>query len=451
MSASSAPVSQLSLARSPTSVLLVNGVNRLEVTLKLTTAILALAAGVYTYLGVRELLNGSPTTVLFAAVIYSVAVSVGIYSFWIFMMQFMPHVTHATGRGLMAGCMLLGSLMIVAMSSWLNASALAGAAAIQQHLAITVQNYTHDLDAANTNAIAAQGLLPDIQLASSRFAKLAEAERAGSLTGTSGSGTVVQLLTQMSSQLDGLGQQVQDSAKRVSGLYDQGTKSLARMRELISDRGPIATRSDAFATESLTLMGVIANLQQTSVAPAVKRAATSLASGFIAPAAGGRTGDLADRQTAVVGKVESSIATQAASLSEAADKILAMPHVESARFQTLSPAEAVLRYAGDFIPSWAGAISIDLMPAVLVLILCVVHAAIRREGLPAVSASNLTAGDLVMAMQVAREVEEARRAADAASAPARVVTPEPDISEATPLPPTAEENVKSLSSARLGK
>ena len=41
-----------------------------------------------------------------------------------------------------------------------------------------------------------------------------------------------------------------------------------------------------------------------------------------------------------------------------------------------------MRYAGDFIPSWAGAISIDLMPAVLVLILCVVHADIRREGEP---------------------------------------------------------------------
>jgi hypothetical protein len=70
--------------------------------------------------------------------------------------------------------------------------------------------------------------------------------------------------------------------------------------------------------------------------------------------------------------------------------------------------------------------------------------------LPAVSASNLTAGDLVMAMRVAREVEEARRAADAAPAPLPAVTP-PDISEETPLPATAEENVKSLSSARLGK
>ena len=432
-----------------TSVLLSNGVTRLEGMLKLTTAILALAAGVYTFLGVRELLNGSPTTVFFAAVIYSVAVSVGIYAFWVFLMQFMPHVIDRTGRGLMFGCMLLGSLMIVAMSSWLNASALAGAAAIQQHLAITVQNYTRDLDTANTNAIAAQGLLPDIQLASSRFAKLADAERAGSLTGTAGSGTVVQLLTQMSGQLDSLGQEVQASGKRVSALYEQGGKSLARMRELISDRGPISTRSDAFATESLALMGVIANLQQTSVAPAVKRAATSLSSGFIAPAAGGRTSDLADRQTAVVGKVESSIAAQAASLSDAADKILATPRIEPIRFQTLSSAEAVLRYAGDFIPSWAGAISIDLMPAVLVLILCVVHAAIRREGLPAVSASNMTAGELLAALQMAREVEDARRRSPNAEVPpAEVKTDGQPVAEPAAA---ADENVTSLSSARLTK
>ena len=95
-----------------TSALLAKGVTRLEGTLKLTTAILALAAGVYTYLGVRELLNGSPGMVLFAAVIYSVAVSIGIYAFWIFLMHFMPHVTFRSGRGLMFGCLLLGAAWV---------------------------------------------------------------------------------------------------------------------------------------------------------------------------------------------------------------------------------------------------------------------------------------------------------------------------------------------------
>ena len=431
--------SRISAPASSVSAILSKGVARLETTLRLTTAILALAAGVYTYLGVRDLLNGSPTMVFFAAVIYAVAVSVGIYAFWVFLMQFMPHVVDRRGRSLMFGCMALGSLMIVAMSSWLNASALAGAAAIQQHLAITVQNYTRDLDTANSNAIAAQSLLPDIQLASARFSKLADAERAGSLTGTSGSGTVVQLLTQMSGQLEGVGNEVQASGKRVSSLFELGGKHLAKMRELISDRGPITTRSDAFATESLALMGVIANLQQTSVAPAVKRAATSLTSGFIAPVAAGR-GDLADRQSSVVSKVESSIAAQASSLAEAADKILALPKVEPGRFQAMSPAEAVLHYAGDFIPSWAGAISIDLMPAVLVLILCVVHAAIRREGAPTVAATDMTVGEMMAALQMARDVSAAR---DVVPDP----TPPEDTRERVP-DVAGDENVTTLATAR---
>lgn len=417
------------------------GVQRLEITTRVTLGVLALASGVYTYLGVRDLLNGNATVVFFAAVIYSVAVSIGIYAFWTFLMRFLPHVRDVTSRGLLFGCMLLGSLMIIAMSAWLNASALAGAAAIQQHLAVAVQSYTRDLDRAHANALATQSLVPDIQMAATRFSKLAEAERGGSLTGTSGSGTVVQLLTQMSTQLGNLAQQVTQSGDKAKTLFEQGGKHLEKMREVISDRGPINTRSDVFAREAMSLMGVIAALQQTSVAPAVKRAADGLVSGFIAPAAGGRSLDLAERQTSVVGKVEQAVAAQAAALSNAADKILAQPAIEPERFQSLSTAEAVLRYAGDFIPSWAGAISIDLMPAVLVLILCVVQAHIRREGDPVAGAGTVTAADMMMALRFAREVEEAGAWQKRAEA-----VPETEA----PLQPS-DENVTPLSTARAAK
>jgi hypothetical protein len=386
------------------SIALREGVQRLEVTLRVTLAVLALGSGVYTYLGVRDLLNGDATVVFFAAVIYAVAVSVGIYAFWSFLMGFMPHVRDAKSRGLLFGCMLLGSAMIVAMSAWLNASALAGAAAIQQHLAISVENYTRDLDKAYRNGLAVQGLLPDIQMASARFAKLAESERGGSLTGTSGSGTVVQLLGQMSTQLAGLSQEVTQSAGNQKTLFEQGSKQLEKMRELVSDRGPINARIDAFGREATALMGTITTLQQRSVAPAVKRAADGLASGFIAPAAGGR-GDLGERQNAVVGKVAAAVTAQAAALSAAADKIVELPPVEPTRFQPLSPAEAVWVYAGDFLPSWAGAISIDLLPAVLVLILCVVHAGIRQDNAPVEPSTTMTASELITALRLARDVD----------------------------------------------
>src|SRR5436309_5985326 len=169
------------------SIALRDGVSRLEVTTKVTLGVLALASGVYTYLGVRELLNGNATVVFFAAVIYSVAVSVGIYAFWSFLMRLLPHVVDHVGRALLFGAMALGSLMIIAMSAWLNATALAGAAALEQHLAMTLQSYTRDLDQAHRYALAAQSLLPDIQMAQSRFSQLAEGERTGTLTGTSGS------------------------------------------------------------------------------------------------------------------------------------------------------------------------------------------------------------------------------------------------------------------------
>jgi hypothetical protein len=411
-----------------------DGVGRLEVTTRVTLGVLALASGVYTYLGVRDLLNGNATVVFFAAVIYSVAVSVGIYAFWTFLLRFLPHVRDRQGRSLLFACMALGALMIMAMSAWLNASALAGAAAIQQHLATAVQAYTRDLDRAHSNALAAQGLLPDIQMAATRFSKLAEAERAGSLTGTSGSGTVVQLLTQMSNQLDNLAKEVAGSADSVKSLFDEGGRHIDKMRELVSDRGPINTRSDAFGKEAMALMGVVAKLQQTSVAPAVKRTADGLAAGFIAPAADGRTADLAQRQTAVVGKVEQAVASQARALSQAADAIVQTPSVEPARFQSLSTAEAVVRYAGDFIPSWAGAISIDLMPAVLVLILCIVHANIRREDEPD-ALDTLTAGQVLAALRIAREVEQHVR-----------LVPDEGLSAVS-----EDENVTTLAAARAAK
>jgi hypothetical protein len=79
---------------------------------------------------------------------------------------------------------------------------------------------------------------------------------------------------------------------------------------------------------------------------------------------------------------------------------------------------------------------------VLVLILCVVHAAIRREGIPAVSASNMTAGELIAALQMAREVGDARKAepgetpseakADGRSAAKPVATVDENITSLAP-------------------
>ncbi|TCT02714.1 hypothetical protein [Aquabacter spiritensis] len=409
------------------SIALRDGVRHLETTARVSLLVLALASGVYTYLGVRELLEASPAAVFFAAIIYSAAVSVAIYAFWAFLMRFLPQVVDATSRMLLLGAMALGCVMIVAMSSWLNASALAGAAALERHLGASLAQAEDEFQRAYGNALATQGLAPDIQLAATRFAELAQAERSGSLTGTSGSGTVVQLLGQMSNQLAALGKEVAASGGRIADLNEEGARHLAAMRERIAASGPVAARAEDFGNASTALAGVMTALQQASIAPAVKRIAADLGENFIAPAADGRTAEIAGRQTEVVGRVQTAVAAQARALAKAADAVIDRPPVVASRYEQISPAEAVLRYANDFVPSWAGAISIDLLPGVLVLILCVVHAAIRREGAPLPRAGEMTAAELVSALRMAHEVGSAHAALRAPPAPAAPASDLPDV------------------------
>ncbi|GGA36869.1 hypothetical protein [Pelagibacterium lentulum] len=410
-------------------------VKGLETTTRFALAVLALASGVYTYLGVRGLLDGDANFVFFAAIIYSAAVSVGIYVFWSYMMRLLPLMREMSQRLVMIAVMLLGSVMIIAMSSWLNAAALAGSAALEQHMAVTLEDFAGDLDQAHANALSAQSLLPDVQRASERFSTLAAQERdGGALTGAAGAGSVVQLLSQMSSQLTALGNSITASQGRVADLFETGTQHLAAMRELVSASGPVQPRADRFAEELVNLTGVIAALQETSVAPSVRRAAEDLSLGFIAPVADGQSASLVFRQDQAMANIRSSVEAQSAALAQAADEILSQPAVEPRRFVPLSTAEAVLRYASDFLPSWAGAISIDLLPVVLVLLLAVAHSAMRRDAASLDDAESLTAADMMRAVALHNQMlasmpREQKQVEEIADAPEDNPAREPEVAE----------------------
>jgi hypothetical protein len=172
-------------------------------------------------------------------------------------------------------------------------------------------------------------------------------------------------------------------------------------------------------------------------APSVSRAAADLSVGFIAPVADGSSADLAGRQDAVMATVRQSVDAQSRALSEAAAEILAQPKVAERRFVPLSSAEAVLLYASSFLPSWAGAISIDLLPAVLVGVLAVVYASIRNGEAALTEADRMTAAELLRALDLREEL--ARRAVR--EEPVPVITAS---EQASPAPAEIPENVTAL-------
>lgn len=367
--------------------------------------VLAVASGIYTYLGVSSLLDDTGALSVFAAVSYSVAVSVGIFVFWSYMMRLLPAVRTFGARIGLVVAMILGSGAIIAMSSWLNAAALAGAAAVEQHLAVTVQDYQQALERSHSIALSAQSLERDVARVRQSFQDLSEQEASGNLSGLAGQGAVFRVLRQKSDELLALERQIAAQGPAVDAAFAEGNAILKRMRALTVSVGPVAARSVEFSEESVRLAGSITALRQLSVAPLVQRAAADLADSVVLPELDGRTETTRADQAATITSVLELLKARADTLAAAAAEVIAMEPPKDIAYTPVSAADAVILYARNFAPSWAGAIAIDLLPAVLVLILAVAQAAIRSGRVHVSSGEAMTLAELRDALVALRQAD----------------------------------------------
>lgn len=374
--------------------------------------VLAIASGIYTYIGVSSLLEDTGAMSFFAAVAYSVAVSVGIFVFWSYMLRLLPSMRSAGGFIGLTVSTIVGSLAIIAMSSWLNAAALAGSAAVEQHLERTVRDYQGALEQAHDIALSAQALRQEVRRAREAFEALAEQERSGELSGTAGQGAVYRVLRQKTEELQSLEAQITEQQPLIVSAYERGNEILGRMRGLTVAPGPVDPRSVAFSEESVRLAGVISNLNQYSVALLVARAAADLPASVVLPELDGRTSTIRAAQSTTIGSVLEALDQRSRTLGQAAAQVLEMEPPQETAYNPISSADAVIRYAGNFVPSWAGAIAIDLLPGVLVFVLAVTQAAIRsgRDGLSI--EETLTLADLKAAINAMKDVEASMGDAD---------------------------------------
>ena len=335
----------------------------------------------------------------------------------------------------------LGSLAIIAMSSWLNAAALAGAAAVEQHLAVTVQSYQGTLERTNEIAISAQGLERDVARVRQSFEDLSEQEAAGTLSGMAGRGAVFRVLRQKSAELAGLETQIASQAPLVTSAFAEGNALLSRMRALTVEPGPVEARSVEFSEQAVQLAGLITQLRQLSVAPLVQRAAQDLAASVVLPELDGRTAEDRNDQSATISSVLEVLQQRAETLERAAAEVIAIPPPPESTYTPISAADAVILYARNFIPSWAGAIAIDLLPGVLVLIVAITQGLIRegREG--AAIEDTMTIAELRAALHAARDVDRAYFASPppSPSGPAGAAPPDP-------VPPSAPPSAEPVSS-----
>ena len=388
--------------------------------------VLSAASGIYTYLGVRTLLDSPGLWTTFAALAYSIAVSVGIFVFWSYMLRLLPAVRSAASRVGLLLTMALGSVAIIAMSSWLNAAALAGTAAVETHMAATVQSYQTSLERAHANAVAGQSLVRDVTRVRQSFGDLSEQEAGGTLSGFSGRGAVFRVLTQKGSELQALEDQLLAVETSIEDTFAQGNVILSRMRGTSVEPGPLEDRTVRFSEDAVQLAGLITQLRQLNPAPLVARAALDLSEAVVLPELDGSTEATRAGQSSTITSVLGLVEQRAQTLAQAATEVMALPDADDALYTPMSAADAVIAYAGNFVPAWAGAIAIDLLPAVLVFVIMVVQAAIRSGRGEGHSDDRMTVGELRAALAASEllrqhEALHAERATDPAARPA---TPE---------------------------
>lgn len=142
------------------------------------------------------------------------------------------------------------------------------------------------------------------------------------------------------------------------------------------------------------------------------RAAADLPASVVLPELDGRSAAVRNAQSSTIVSVIEALDQRSQTLGEAAAQVLEMEPPQETAYNPISSADAVIKYAGNFVPSWAGAIAIDLLPGILVFVLAVTQAAIRtgRDGLSI--EETLTLADLRAAINAMKDVEATMGDAD---------------------------------------
>lgn len=199
--------------------------------------------------------------------------------------------------------------------------------------------------------------------------------------------------------------QILDQEEPIQDAFVEGNEVLGKMRALIVAPGPVEERSLIFSEESVRLAAIISQLNQFSAAPLVARSAEDLPASIVLPELDGRNSAIREAQSATIKSVLEALDRRSKTLLAAANDVLKMEPPEETAYNPISSADAVIKYAENFIPSWAGAIAIDLLPAVLVFILAVTQAAIRQNEDSLAMEDSLTLAELKASVSALKEVD----------------------------------------------
>ncbi|RCK43666.1 hypothetical protein TH25_21190 [Thalassospira profundimaris] len=376
-----------------------------------TDLVLAVLSGVsayFTYQGAVLALDqdSAQAAINTSALIFATGVSAALFLFWRYALGIVPIMPTNKTRRMGMAIIGLGCMFIVALSSWMNVMALAGAGAFEAHMRVGLKQHDAALTKAYVRATAVGGLVSDLDLAAKRYRDLADSEiRRGALTGAAGAGGVSDSLLATQKTFGELASAIRNELKRFEDLHLQGRKALTEMEGAITGNDAIETRRSAFSAEAAKVAKIVGELGSGELTDVIARTMRGLEGGTGLFSTSISNGRLAKAQNAALQRISDELAQTGERIAKAADAIGKADRIEVEAFERIGVAKAVVLYAGELLPYWAGGMGLDLMPVVLIMLLMLFAYAMDGRNVTDPDIDGMSFGQVRKVIFALREME----------------------------------------------
>lgn len=378
-----------------------------------------------------------------SALIFSSGVSAGLFLFWRYAHAILPVMLTGKTRSVGMAIVGLGCLFIMCLSSYMNVMSLAGSGALEAQMRAALQTYDSALTKAYSQATRIGELVSDLDLAAKRYDDLAQSEiKRGAVTGAAGAGGVSDSLLATKKTFGDLATSVRANLKKLARLQDEGRAVLARMGAAITGTGSIEERRAAFTKEAAALAKLISELGSNNLTSVIARSMRSLKGNTGLFSTSLKNGRLAKAQQDALQRINDDIAKTGESIATAAETLGNAKRVEVTAFKRIGLTKAVVIYALDLIPYWAGGIALDLMPVVLILLLMLLSYATDGRNTTDPDVDGMSFGQVRKVVYALKEMEMAGAPGRAASQVQNIAMAQAETKTLPAAAPTVDDQAE---------
>jgi hypothetical protein len=331
----------------------VQSTTMLSVALGLVTALQAITM----FFALRDQLAGGGAESIAIPIGAGVVIGVAFWIAWHWLCRVGPLAHSPVTRTMFVAVAGILTLVAISTTSWFVASAIGGGSALQKHMHAHLVKVDSQLGTLTINAVAEQELADKLGMIAGAWAKLAEDEERGTVSGKTGCGKDCDTYKRASAAYAA-------QHANVEAVFEEFKAEKAKAIELREAMNKIAS-GDASPDGQAKFSGMAAHYGQLVAKMDALTALPRVGSGIVQ----------VEKQNGITSIKNESLT------KELKDKVKAIKDarkpVPAAFYATMSKSTATIEYAGDVIAPWLVGVAFDLLPFIMFVMMMLAYSEAR--------------------------------------------------------------------------